>query len=109
VLASDPMRLTGPMLDAHDAKQPERVTLAGRSITLAPLDAEKHAEALYEGPIGNAVRDSVRAYKFNGPFTSFSDFPRARRPTRPGSRPIGFDSQGRQKHRPSDLMPKDSP
>jgi hypothetical protein len=85
VLASDPMRLIGPVVDAHDAKQPERVTLAGRSTTLAPLDAEKHAEALHEGPIGNAVRDSVRAYKFDGPLTNFSDFPRARRVTRPGS------------------------
>ena len=66
MLASDPMRLIGPVVDAHDAKQPERVTLAGRSTTLAPLDAEKHAEALHEGPIGNAVRDSVRAYKFDG-------------------------------------------
>ena len=109
MLASDPMRLIGPVLDAHDAKQPERVTLAGRSTRLAPLDAEEHAEALYEGPIGNAVRDASWPISSTGPFTNFSDFPRARRPTRPGSRPIGFDSQRRQKHRPSHLMPKDSP
>jgi len=79
------MRLIRPVVDAHHAKQPERATLMGRWITLAPLDAEKHAEALYEGSIGNAVRDSVRASKFDGPLTNFSDFPRARRLTRPGS------------------------
>ena len=60
------MRLIRPVVDAHHAKQPERATLMGRWITLAPLDAEKHAQALHEGPIGNAVRGSVRAYKFDG-------------------------------------------
>ncbi len=45
----DGLRPIGPLVDAHPARRPERVTLKGRWITLAPLDAEKHAEALYRG------------------------------------------------------------
>src|SRR6185437_7395280 len=37
----------GPLVDVRPAKQPERVTLKGRWVTLAPLDARAHAEALY--------------------------------------------------------------
>jgi hypothetical protein len=108
MLASDPMRLIGPVVDAHDAKQPERVTLAGRSTTFAPLDAEKHAEALYEGPIGNAVRDSVRAISSTDR-SRISPISRAQGGLRGLARADSFDSQGRQKRRLSDLMPKDSP
>ncbi len=64
----------GPLVEAHHAKRPERITLDGRWITLAPLDAEKHAAALYEGSIGDEVRDSVWTYLFNGPFTNPDDF-----------------------------------
>jgi RimJ/RimL family protein N-acetyltransferase len=69
--ASQPI---GPLVDAHHARRPERVTLEGRWITLVPLDAEKHAEALFEGSNGDAVRDSVWAYLFNGPFAKLADF-----------------------------------
>ncbi len=31
----------GPSFDAHPAKRPERVTLKGRWITLAPLDPQR--------------------------------------------------------------------
>ena len=41
--------------------------LEGRWITLAPLDAEKHAEALYAGSNGEAGRDSVWTYLPYGP------------------------------------------
>jgi RimJ/RimL family protein N-acetyltransferase len=64
----------GPLVDAHPAKRPERVMLKGRWITLAPLDAEKHAEALYAGSNGDAVRESVWTYLFDGPYSSPDDF-----------------------------------
>jgi RimJ/RimL family protein N-acetyltransferase len=64
----------GPLVDAHPAKRPERITLQGRWITLAPLAAEKHAEALYEGSNGDAARESVWNYLFDGPYRSLDDF-----------------------------------
>ncbi len=67
-------RPIGPAVDAHHARRPERIALEGRWITLAPLDAEKHAEALYQGSNGDAGRDAVWDYLFNGPFASFDDF-----------------------------------
>ena len=48
--------------------------LEGRWITLAPLDAEKHAEALYAGSNGDASRESVWTYLFDGPYSSPDDF-----------------------------------
>ena len=64
----------GPLVDAHHAKRPERITLEGRWITLAPLDAEKHAEALYAGSNGDAERERVWTYLFNGPFAGLEPF-----------------------------------
>jgi RimJ/RimL family protein N-acetyltransferase len=63
----------GPPAEAHSARRPERVTLKGRWITLTPLDAEKHAEALYAASHGEG-RDSVWTYLFNGPFENLSEF-----------------------------------
>jgi|SRR5271166_2843862 len=67
-------RPLGPPVDARPAKRPERVTLAGRWITLAPLDADKHAAALYEGSHGDTERESVWDYLFDGPYRSFDEF-----------------------------------
>jgi RimJ/RimL family protein N-acetyltransferase len=64
----------GPLVDSHPAKRPERVTLEGRWITLAPLDPEKHAEALYEGSNGDAARETVWTYLFDGPYRSLDEF-----------------------------------
>jgi RimJ/RimL family protein N-acetyltransferase len=64
----------GPLVDPHPAKRPERVTLKGRLITLVPLDAGAHAEALYEGSNGDAARESVWAYLFDGPYSSRDEF-----------------------------------
>ncbi len=62
-----PAQPIGPLVDAHPAKRPERVTLAGRWITLTPLDADKHAEALFEGANGGD-KDRVWTYLFDGPY-----------------------------------------
>jgi RimJ/RimL family protein N-acetyltransferase len=64
----------GLPVETHAAKRPERVTLKGRWITLAPLDAEKHAEALYEGSNGDESRERVWTYLFDGPFTNLAEF-----------------------------------
>jgi RimJ/RimL family protein N-acetyltransferase len=62
------------LVDAHPAKRPERVALKGRWITLAPLDAEAHAEALYEGSNGDAARERVWTYLPYGPYRSLGEF-----------------------------------
>jgi RimJ/RimL family protein N-acetyltransferase len=64
----------GPSIDAHPAKRPERVTLKGRWITLVPLGAAAHAEALYEGSNGDAAREAVWTYLFDGPYASLDEF-----------------------------------
>jgi RimJ/RimL family protein N-acetyltransferase len=64
----------GPSIDSHPAKRPERVTLEGRWITLVPLHPHAHARALYEGSNGDAARESVWTYLFNGPFANFEEF-----------------------------------
>jgi RimJ/RimL family protein N-acetyltransferase len=64
----------GPLVDPHPAKRPERVTLEGRWVTLAPLDAEAHAKDLFEGSNGDAERERVWTYLFNGPFETPAEF-----------------------------------
>jgi RimJ/RimL family protein N-acetyltransferase len=67
-------RPIGPLVDTHPAKRPERVTLEGRWITLTPLDPHAHAKALYEGSNGDAARESVWTYLFDGPYRSLDEF-----------------------------------
>jgi RimJ/RimL family protein N-acetyltransferase len=55
------------------AARPERVTLEGRFITLAPLDPAAHADALFEGGNGDG-RDFVWDYLFDGPYDDPSAF-----------------------------------
>ena len=64
----------GPLVDPHPAKRPERVTLEGRWVTLAPLDPDKHAEALYECSNGDAARERVWTYLPYGPYRSLGEF-----------------------------------
>jgi RimJ/RimL family protein N-acetyltransferase len=64
----------GPPVDVRPASRPERVTLAGRWITLAPLDAHKHAVSLYDGSNGEPERERVWTYLFDGPYSTLHDF-----------------------------------
>ena len=64
----------GPIVDSHPARRPERVTLKGRFVTLAPLDADAHAEALYQGSNGDEARDRVWTYLPDGPYRSLDEF-----------------------------------
>jgi RimJ/RimL family protein N-acetyltransferase len=67
-------RPIGPLVESHPAKRPERLTLKGRWITLAPLDREAHSKDLFEASSGDARRDAVWDYLFNGPFDDFKEF-----------------------------------
>jgi RimJ/RimL family protein N-acetyltransferase len=64
----------GLSIASYPAKRPERVKLKGRWITLVPLDAGAHAEALYEGSNGDAGREAVWTYLFDGPYASLDEF-----------------------------------
>ncbi len=64
---------SGPLVDSSPGRRPERATLKGRWITLAPLDAEKHADALFEGANGGD-KDRVWTYLFDGPYTDLAAF-----------------------------------
>ena len=64
----------GPLVDAHAAKRPERITLKGRWTTLAPLDAHKHAISLYDGSNGEPERERVWTYLFDGPYANLQEF-----------------------------------
>jgi RimJ/RimL family protein N-acetyltransferase len=67
-------RPIGPLVDAHPAKRPQRVTLKGRWVTLAPLDAAAHSKGLFEASSGDATREAVWDYLFNGPFADLEEF-----------------------------------
>src|ERR1700690_656815 len=64
----------GPLIDSYPARRPQRVTLEGRWVTLVPLDAAAHAKALYEGSNGDATREAVWTYLFDGPYRSLDEF-----------------------------------
>ena len=70
----NPRQPLGPEVDDHPAHRPQRVTLAGRWITLAPLDPKKHAVSLYDGSNGEPERERIWTYLFDGPFSNLHDF-----------------------------------
>jgi RimJ/RimL family protein N-acetyltransferase len=57
----------GLLVDPHPAQRPQRTTLAGRCVTLVPLDADRHADALFRLANGGA-NDRVWTYLFDGPY-----------------------------------------
>jgi len=63
----------GPLVDDRPAKRPERATLSGRAVTLVPLDAERHAGALFEAANGGD-KDRVWTYLFDGPYADAAAF-----------------------------------
>ena len=63
----------GRLVDTHAARRPERTTLTGRTITLAPLDAEAHGDDLFDQANGGE-KDRVWTYLFDGPYTDRAVF-----------------------------------
>jgi RimJ/RimL family protein N-acetyltransferase len=60
-------------MDLDPAPLPERVPLAGRFVTLVPLDPHRHGSALWEGLSGEE-NDPFWLYLPEGPFRERSDF-----------------------------------
>ena len=72
MLAEPMSQSTGaPEVATHPAPLPQRVTLKGRHVTLAPLDAS-HADALYEGSHG--AGEAVWTYLYEQPFADRAAF-----------------------------------
>jgi RimJ/RimL family protein N-acetyltransferase len=63
----------GESVDARPAKRPQRTTLQGRAVTLVPLNADAHADALFESANGGDT-DRVWTYLFDGPYTNRAVF-----------------------------------
>ena len=73
VTPSESLQPIGEPVDPRPAKRPERVTLAGRAVTLVPLNADAHADALFDGANGGD-RDRVWSYLFDGPYSDRAAF-----------------------------------
>jgi RimJ/RimL family protein N-acetyltransferase len=63
----------GPLVDAHPARRPERTTLAGRHVTLVPLDADRHGDDLFAAAGGDEHAD-LWTYMGDGPFLARGPF-----------------------------------
>ncbi len=72
--AEEPRQPIGPEVDSHPAERPQRVTLKGRYVTLAPLDTHKHVVSLYDGSNGELPRERVWTYLGDGPYATLQDF-----------------------------------
>jgi RimJ/RimL family protein N-acetyltransferase len=70
---NDQSQPLGTPVGAHAAKRPERTTLHGRAITLVPLDAEAHADALFRGANGGEM-DRLWTYLPYGPYSEPAAF-----------------------------------
>jgi RimJ/RimL family protein N-acetyltransferase len=57
----------GPLVAAHAARRPERTTLRGHTVTLVPLEAEAHADALFRRANGGK-NDRAWTYLPYGPY-----------------------------------------
>jgi RimJ/RimL family protein N-acetyltransferase len=63
----------GPLVESSAAPRPERRTLEGRFVTLAPLDADRHGDDLYEGAGGDDHAD-LWTYMGDGPWSDREAF-----------------------------------
>lgn len=70
---STPEPLLGRPVDSAPAKIPERSTLKGRFVALAPLDPRAHAAKLYAASHG-AEREELWRYLFDGPYPDRESF-----------------------------------
>ena len=61
------------IVDSSPAPRPQRTTLAGRHVTITPLDPVAHAESLYAATAG-LTNERLWLYILNGPFASRAEF-----------------------------------
>jgi RimJ/RimL family protein N-acetyltransferase len=67
-------RPIGPVVDRlHEARPPERQTMAGRRVRLEPIDPEVHAQSLYALSHGPGMA-WLWDYMAHGPFADLADF-----------------------------------
>jgi len=64
----------GTLVDPAPAPSPARPTLAGRVITIVPLDAVAHAATIYEGTHGSEEKERLWTYMADGPYPDRSSF-----------------------------------
>src|SRR5580700_2403516 len=65
--------VAGPPVDATPARLPRRTTMQGAHVTLAPLDAQAHGDALWAATHGPS-NDGLWTYLFEGPFADRGAF-----------------------------------
>ncbi len=65
--------MTTSMIDVTPAKLPERITIPGRHITLVPLNAAAHSDALWNATKGEE-NDGLWLYLFDGPYRERTTF-----------------------------------
>jgi RimJ/RimL family protein N-acetyltransferase len=61
------------VIDSTPARWPQRVTIAGRYVTITPLQAALHGDALWEATRG-PENDALWQYLFEGPFPERAGF-----------------------------------
>ncbi|MCP8939587.1 GNAT family N-acetyltransferase [Alsobacter sp. SYSU M60028] len=79
----------GPEVASHAARRPERTTLAGRYVTLAPLDPERHAAELFAETHGEG-EGAMWQYLGDGPFADLSAFTASLRAKAASADPLFF-------------------
>jgi RimJ/RimL family protein N-acetyltransferase len=70
VITAEPI---GPPVNSAPAKRPERTTIQGLYITVAPLDWARDAQPLWED-VGGTANGHLWTYLFNGPFQDRESF-----------------------------------
>ena len=78
------------------ARPLEPVVLEGRTVRLEPLDADRHAAALFEAAQGAGADPLVWRYMWDGPFADAAEYASA------------SGAQGRRRHRPAVLRDRGS-
>jgi RimJ/RimL family protein N-acetyltransferase len=73
VSTKDQTQPLGPLVGARPATYPERTTLRGRTVTLVPLNADTHADALFRGASGGE-KDRAWTYLPYGPYADTAVF-----------------------------------
>jgi RimJ/RimL family protein N-acetyltransferase len=66
--------MTQPVNPPRPALAPERAVLEGRHVRLEPLDAARHAEALFEAAHGDGADPKLWDYLPHGPFADVGEY-----------------------------------
>jgi RimJ/RimL family protein N-acetyltransferase len=88
----------GTPVDSFPAKQPERITVPGRIVTLEPVDVHAHAEALYDASHG-PDKERLWRYMPEGPFADRAAFYAALQQKAASADPLLFTIVDKASHR----------